>query len=154
MLYMQESTSPFTLHVSIFPFGSGRLPSNGAPQSNQGSRGQGPKRDESTSCQAAGAIVALAPLSARTRLVPRTNKQRATRLEALPPRAHYPDRRVVTSASLALRRAWRVHDIDRSRQERNCRITLWPNPLTRPKPQGLLSGTTIRDTLIGVLRSL
>ena len=36
----------------------------------------------------------------------------------------------------------------------NRRITLWPNPLTRPKPQGLLSGTTIRDTLIGVLRSL
>src|SRR6185312_11610322 len=34
------------------------------------------------------------------------------------------------------------------------RISLWPNPLTRPKPRGLLSGTTIRDTLIGVLRSL
>ena len=33
-------------------------------------------------------------------------------------------------------------------------ITLWPNPLTRPKPRGLLSGTTIRDTLIRVLRSL
>src|SRR6185369_10408267 len=29
----------------------------------------------------------------------------------------------------------------------NRRITLWPNPLTRPKPRGLLSGTTIRDTL-------
>ena len=36
----------------------------------------------------------------------------------------------------------------------NRRITLWPNPLTRPKPRGLLSGTTIRDTLIGVLRPL
>ena len=33
-------------------------------------------------------------------------------------------------------------------------ITLWPNPLTRPKPRGLLSGATIRDTLIGVLRPL
>ena len=36
----------------------------------------------------------------------------------------------------------------------NRRNTLWPNPLTRPKPRELLSGTTIRDTLIGVLRSL
>jgi len=34
------------------------------------------------------------------------------------------------------------------------RNTLWPNPMTRPKAQGLLSGTTIRDTLIGVLRPL
>src|SRR6185436_1499302 len=39
-------------------------------------------------------------------------------------------------------------------KRRNRRITLWPNPLTRPKPRGLLSGTTIRDTLIGVLRPL
>ena len=36
----------------------------------------------------------------------------------------------------------------------NPRITLWPNPLIQPKPRVLLSGTTIRDTLIGVLRSL
>ena len=84
------------------------------------------------------------------------NKQnkKGKRLKVLPPRAHYPDRRVVTSAGLALRRVWRVRDIDRSRQGGNRRITLWPNPLTRPKPWGLLSGTTIRDTLIGVLRSL
>ena len=112
------------------------------------------QRDESTSCQAAGAIVALAPLSARTRLVLETNKQRGARLEVLPPRAHYPDRHAVTSAGLALIRVWRVHDIYRSRQGGNRRITLWPNPLTRPKPRGLLSGTTIRDTLIGVLESL
>ena len=29
-----------------------------------------------------------------------------------PPRAHYPDRCVVTSAGLALRRVWRVRSID------------------------------------------
>ena len=112
------------------------------------------QRDQSTSCRAAGAIIALAPLSARTRLVPGKNKQKGAHLEVLPAWAHYPDRRVVTSAGLALRRTWRVHDIDRSHQGINRRITHWPNPLTRPKPRGLLSGTTIRDTLIGVLRSL
>ena len=37
--------------------------------------------DKSTSCHAAGATVALAPLSARTRLVLQTNKQRGARLE-------------------------------------------------------------------------
>ena len=68
--------------------------------------------DKSTSCQAAGATVALAPLSAQTRLVHQTNKQRGARLEVLPPRAHYPDRRVVTSAGLALRRVRQVHGID------------------------------------------
>ena len=66
------------------------------------------RRDESTSCQAAGATVALAPLIARTRLVLYTNKQRGTRLEVLPLRAHYPDWRVVTSAGLALRHVWWV----------------------------------------------
>ena len=60
--------------------------------------------DESTSCQAAGAAVALAPLSARTRLFLETNKQRGARLDVHPPRAYYPDRRVVASAGLALRR--------------------------------------------------
>jgi len=40
--------------------------------------------DKSTSCQAAGATVALAPLSARTRLVLQTNKQRGARLEGHP----------------------------------------------------------------------
>ena len=70
------------------------------------------QRDESTSCQAAGANVALAPLSARTRLVLQINKQKGARLEVLPPRAYYPDRRVVTSAGLALRRIWRVRGID------------------------------------------
>ena len=70
------------------------------------------QRDESTSCQAAGATVALAPLSARTRLVLQTNEQRGARLEVLPPRAYYPDRRVVTPAGLALRRAQQVHDFD------------------------------------------
>ena len=48
------------------------------------------QRDESTSCQAAGATIALAPLSARTRLVLQTNKQKGTRLEILHPQAHYP----------------------------------------------------------------
>ena len=33
------------------------------------------QHDKSTSCQAAGAIVALAPLSAQTRLVLQTNKE-------------------------------------------------------------------------------
>ena len=70
------------------------------------------QRDGSTSCQAAGAAVALAPLSARTRLILQTNKQRGARLEVLPPRAYYPDRRVVTSAGLVLRRVWRVRGID------------------------------------------
>ena len=46
------------------------------------------------------------------------NKQnkKGARLEVLSPQAHYPDRRVVASVGLALRRAWRVHGIDRSRQ--------------------------------------
>ena len=39
------------------------------------------QRDESTSCQAAGATVALAHLNARTHLVLQTNKQKGTRLE-------------------------------------------------------------------------
>ena len=70
------------------------------------------QRDESASCRAAGAIVTLAPLSARARLVPGTKKnKKGARLEVLPPRAHYPDRRVVTSAGLALRRVWRVRGI-------------------------------------------
>ena len=90
----------------------------------------------------------------RTRLVPRTNKQKGTRLEVPSLQAHYSDRRVVTSAGPALRRAQQEYDFNRSRQGKNRRITLWPNPLTRPKPRGLLSGTTIRDTLIGVLRPL
>ena len=55
------------------------------------------QRDGSTSCQAAGATVTLAHLSVRARLVLQTNKQRGVRLEVLPPWAHYPDRRVVTS---------------------------------------------------------
>ena len=94
------------------------------------------QRDESASCRAAGAVVALAPLSARTRLVLEINKRRGTCLEVPSSQAHYSDRRVVTSAGPALRHAWRMHGIDRSRQGGNCRITLWPNPLTRPKPRG------------------
>ena len=39
------------------------------------------QRDESASYQAAGATVALAPLSTRTRFVLQTNKQKGTRLE-------------------------------------------------------------------------
>ena len=39
------------------------------------------QHDGSTSCQAAGATVALAPLSAWTRFVLQTNKQKGTRLE-------------------------------------------------------------------------
>src|SRR6185503_3102636 len=70
------------------------------------------QHDGSDSCRAAGATVALAPLSARTRLVLYTNKRRGTRLEVLPPRAYYPDRCVVTSAGPALRRAQQVHDFD------------------------------------------
>jgi len=61
--------------------------------------------DESASCRAADAVVALAPLSARTRLVLETNKRRDTRLEVPSSQAHYSDRRVVTSAGPALRRA-------------------------------------------------
>ena len=110
--------------------------------------------DESASCRAAGVVVILAPLSAQTRLVLETNKQRGARLEVPSSQAHYSDRRVVTSVGPALRRAQQVHNFDRSRQGRNRRITLWPNPLTRPKPRGLMSGTTIRDTLIGELRPL
>ena len=68
--------------------------------------------DGSASCQAADAVVTLAPLSMRTRLVLETNKQRGACLGVLPPRSHYPDRRVVTSAGLVLRRVWRVRDID------------------------------------------
>ena len=68
--------------------------------------------DKSTSCHAAGATVALAPLSARTRLVLQTNKQRGARLEVLPPWLHYTDRRAITSAGPALRRAQQVHDFD------------------------------------------
>ena len=70
------------------------------------------QRDESASCRAAGAIVALAPLSTWTRLVLETNQQRGTRLEARPPREHYPDWRVVTSAGLSLRRVWQVLSFD------------------------------------------
>jgi len=89
------------------------------------------------------------PPSARGHILSfKQNKQRGTCLEVLPPRAYYPDRRVVTSAKLVLRRTWRVHSIDRSHQGRNYQITLLPNPLTRPKFRGLLSGTTIRVPLI------
>ena len=75
------------------------------------------QRDESASCQAAGAVVTLAPLSTRTRLVLQTNKQRGARLEVLPPWAHYPDRRIVTSAGPALRRVWRVRGVNWPRQK-------------------------------------
>ena len=74
--------------------------------------------DESASCRAAGAVVALAP-SARGHILSfkQTNKQRGACLKVLPLRAYYPDQRVVTSAGLALRRVWRVRGILRSRQK-------------------------------------
>ena len=68
--------------------------------------------DKSTSCHAAGATVALAPLSVRTRLVLQTNKTKRRAPRSTPPRAYYPDRRVVTPAGSALRRAQQVHDFD------------------------------------------
>ena len=68
--------------------------------------------DESTSCQAAGATVALAPPVRGHVLSFKQTKQRGARLEVHPPRAYYPDRRVVTPAGPALRRTQQVHDFD------------------------------------------
>ena len=95
--------------------------------------------DKSTSCHAAGATVALAPLSARTRLVLQTNKQRGARLEVHPPRAYYPDRRVVTPAGPALRRAQPVHDFDQTRQGRNRQNY----PLAESHDSTKVSGATV-----------
>ena len=59
-----------------------------------------------------GATVALAP-SARGHILSfKPNKQRGTHLKVLPPRAYYPNRRVVTPAGPALRRTQQVHDFD------------------------------------------
>ena len=46
--------------------------------------------DESASCRAAGAVVTLAPLSARTRLVPGTNKTKARAPRSSPPTGALP----------------------------------------------------------------
>ena len=48
------------------------------------------QRDGSASWRAAGAVVALAHLSTRTRLVPGTNKQKGARLEDSPPTGALP----------------------------------------------------------------
>src|SRR6185437_9422026 len=47
---------------------------------------------------------------------PRNKTKRGARLEVLSSQAHYPDRRIVTSAGPAPRCARREHSTDRSRQ--------------------------------------
>ena len=80
------------------------------------------------------------PPSARGHVLsPEQTKQKGARLKALPPRAHYPDRRIVTSVGLTLRRAWWVRDIDQSRQRGKS-----PNhPLTESPDSTKVSGATV-----------
>ena len=96
------------------------------------------QRDESASCQAAGAVVTLAPSQRADTSCP-LNKQRGARLKVLLPRAYYPDRRVVTSAGLALRRVWRVRGVNWPRQKGKS-----PNhPLAESPDSTKASGATV-----------
>ena len=94
------------------------------------------------------------PLSTQTCLVIITNKQKGHAPRSTPPWVHSPYRRVITSAGLALKRARRVRGIDRSRHGGKSPNHPLAESLDSTKASGLLSGTTIRDTLIEVLRSL
>ena len=116
-----------------------------APQSNPGSQGLGPEaRDNETKAPAAEQQAPSSPwppLSARTRLVPGTNKQRGARLGVLSPQAHYPDRRVVTSAGPTPRCAWWERSTDRSRQG----VKSPKCPLAESPDSTKASGATVGD---------
>jgi hypothetical protein len=136
--------------------GAGRLPSNGAPQGDQGEHGRDLERGTAWQMhrlQSSRRHRGPSPLSTLTRLVPGT-KQEGARASK-----YFPRRRTAPTDELS-------HPMGRHSgapggcttptdhvKGENRRNTLWPNPMTRPKPRGLLSGTMIRDTLIGVLRS-
>ena len=94
--------------------------------------------DESTSCRAAGTIVALAPSVRGHALSPEQTKKGA-RLGELSSQAHYPDRRIVTSAGPAPRCAWWVYSTDRSLQRGKS-----PNyPLAESLDSTKASGATV-----------
>ena len=122
--------------------GSGRPPSNGAPQGNQEKRGQGPERGTTRRKRqplSSRRHRRPGPLSARTRLVPEQT-EKGTCLKELSSQAHYPDRRIVTSARPAHRCAWRVYSTDRSLQRGKS-----PNyPLAESLDSTKASGATVR----------
>ena len=106
--------------------------------------------DESASCRAVGAVVTLAPPQHADMSCHQNKKTKRARASKHSPLGH-----TTPTGVLSHLLGWRFGApggcttlTDHVERE----ITLWPNPLTRPKPRGLLSGATIRDTLIGVLR--
>jgi len=136
--------------------GAGRLPSNGASQGDQGKRGRDPEHGTARQrhrLQSSRRHRGPGPLSTLTRLVPGTKQKGAHASKYFPSRHTTP----TDELSHPLGRhpgapGGSAASIDHIKG-RNRRNTLWPNPMTRPKPRELLLGTTIRDTLIGVLRS-
>ena len=136
--------------------GAGRLPSNGAPRGGQGKQGRDPERGtawQTHRLQSNRCHRGSGPFSTLTHLVPGT-KQEGARASK-----YFLRRRTTPTDELSHPLGWHLGAPGRCTaptdhvKGENRRNTLWPNPLTRPKPRGLLSGTTIRDTLIGVLRS-
>ena len=136
--------------------GSGRPPSNGAPQGKQGRQGQSPE------CGTARRKRQLpssrrhrrpGPLSARTRLVPGTNKKKVRALK------YSPRRRTTPTDELS-------HPLDRhpgasggcttpTDHVKGEKLPKYPFVESHDsiKASGANVGTTIRDTLIGALRS-
>ena len=124
--------------------GAGRLPSNGAPQGNQGRRGQGPEHGtawQTHRLQSSRCHRGPGPLSTLMRLVPGTKQNGGARFGELSPQVHYPNRRVITPAGPAPRCAWRERSIDRLRQG----VKLPKYPLAESLDSTKASGATVGD---------
>jgi hypothetical protein len=153
---MTRQSKAEPLDAKRYSIGSGRPPSNGVPQGNQGRWGQGPECGiVRRKLQLPGSRRRCHPGPPQcTNMSRPLNKQKGTRLEILP------RGRTTSTDELSHPPGWRLGmsggcaTLTDHVKGGNCRITLWPNPLTRPKPRGLLSDTTIRDTPIRILRSL
>ena len=152
-----EQNKAGSLDAERHSIGPGRPPSNGASQGDQGKWSRGPERGKMRrkhQLLSSRRHHRPGPLSTLTRLVPITNKTKEARASK-----NSPHRRTPPTNELSHPLGWHpgvpggCTTLTDHVKEENHRNTLWPNPLTRPKPRGLLSGTTIRDTLIGVLRS-
>ena len=143
-----------SLDAKRHSIGPGRPPSNGASQGDQGKRGRGPERGTAQrKHQLSRCYRRPGPLSTRMCLIPGTSQKRHAPRSTLPVGAlPRPTCCHIRWAGTQMCLAGAQHRSITSKGE-NRQNTLWPNPMTRLKPRGLLSGTTIRDTLIGVLRS-
>ena len=151
-----EQNKAESLDAERHNIGLGRLPSNGASQGDQGKQGQEPERGTARRKRqllSGRRPRCPGPLSMRMHPIPGTKQRRHVPRSTLPAGAlPRPTSCHIRWAGTQVRLAGVQHRSITSRGKTR-RNTLWPNPLTRPKPRVLLSGTTIMDTLIGVLKS-